>query len=120
MPKKITPDALTKLTEDLKAAREAAEAAIAGMSDGGTCCFDHPVFVAGFGRSPKTNAAITAAIQAAGFYPTPGYGLSQGRTALGRAPGSNFQGRPRTVGAQAVVKVLCERGYHASVHYAVD
>lgn len=113
-------DELQKLTADLRDARVAGAEALKGLKDGGTSNFDCPTMKVGYGRSKKRNALLTAAVEAAGFRPSPGYGASRGYTMLHGFPGDNFQGSPRTASAEAVSKLLQERGYVTSVHYAMD
>jgi hypothetical protein len=106
---KVTID-LAKLTTDLVEARTVGLNAVKGMKDGGTCCFDCPTISLPYSRSPRVRAEIEAAIVAAGYRPSPGYGWSKGTTMLHGFPGDHAQGSPRTLGAEAVSKFLAERG----------
>jgi len=109
-----TPQDLTGLTKDLRAAQSAAEVAITGVPDGGTCCLDHPVILL-----PLTDA-VKEAIKAAGLRPGNGYGFWKGFTALRGFPGERFQGTPRTLGADTMAKVLADLGWTTGVHYQMD
>lgn len=113
-PKPPTKIDIEMLKADLIVARDAAKAAITGQQDGGTSCFDHPVLLV-----PKDKKTL-AAIEAAGFRPSDGYGFWKGFVSLYGAPGSNYQGQLRTTGAETVAKVLSDRGWTANVHYAMD
>lgn len=107
---------LNKLVEDLQAARAVAKLVIQGMTDdGGSSNFDRPVI-----SLPCSIRKVREAIITTGFVVTPSDGFWAGFYNLDRAPGSGHQGYIRTAGAEAVEKVLKERGWTVSVYYKMD
>ena len=104
-------DRYTKLTQDLKAAVEAAQAAAVAIDDGGTCNMDSPMV-----WLPRWNAAkIKEAARAAG---TRAYKHRLSWWMF--STGVYAQGDPRTIAAKAASHLLEERGYRASVFYMMD
>lgn len=104
-------DRYTKLTQDLKAAVEAAQAAAAAIDDGGTCNMDSPMV-----WLPRWNAAkIKEAARAAGS----GAYKHRGSWWIFRT-GVYAQGDPRTIAAKAASSLMEARGYKATVYYMMD
>jgi hypothetical protein len=99
-----------KLLLDLLAARQAAVEATSGVEDMGTCNLDYPILY--LSSSPD----VMAAIGKAGFLPI----AHAGKIRLAHCPGWNTQGFPRTLGAEAVARVLAERGWKSDVRYIID
>jgi len=100
---------LSKLTEDLKAAREAGHKAAAATDDGGTCNFDSPMLY-GIRLTKKAEEAI----QAAGCH------VFKGRGGLVISLGVGGQANKRTRAAEAAEALLKERGYETSIWYQMD
>lgn len=107
---------LKKLVEDLKAAKAAAEAAVAANGeDGGTCNFDSAVLV-----MPRVNEQkLLQTMKDAGL---DGYKLSGSfwRGCFSLSTPSGGQANRRTRQAEAMGKALTAAGWQTRMYYQMD
>jgi hypothetical protein len=115
----MKPD-LTKLTTDLRDAREAGRAAM-GTDDGGTCNFDSLLIRTGRGRRfQRKSPALQAAIVESGVScDAIDYGW-RGKGYMIRLNVGWGQGMTRTRACEAAAKLLQARGWDVSVWYQAD
>ena len=99
---------LDKLTNDVREARTAAERALVGQKDGGSCNHD-AAFI-----SMRPSRSREAAISAGGLTPY----QRKGGYELAMMCGG--QGSRVTVAAETIAETLRSRGWDASVLYRVD
>lgn len=107
----ITKKDLPQLITDLKAAKVAAQEAIQGRKDEGSCNFDAPAMKVGRFTQNVKKALTSAGI---GYYSE----LHHGYVVL--QIGVGMQASTRTEGARAFSKHMKDLGYVMSMHYAVD